>query len=168
MPKLFSLYFYEMKKLYLALFILLFLSACYPELITPKFQGFEKIIVTDLSSNKVNIEADAIVYNPNPFSIYLNSIELDVYANQTLVSHISQTKQSEIAKHADFQIPLSASFNPTSLFKDNLMDLFGAAINAYYNQQIDLEFKGFAQFELKGISFDVPISYRDEILLKEE
>ncbi len=157
-----------MKKSLLSLFILLLLGSCNTDAIEPKFQKVENIVVRDLSATKVNIEADAVVYNPNSVSIFMNSIELDVYANETLVGHVSQTRQTEIAKKDNFSIPLAVSFNPTRMFKDNPMGLLESAVNAYTNQKVTLELEGSAQFEVKGISFNVPIAYQGEILLKEE
>ena len=157
-----------MKNTLFFLLSLLALSACNRDAIEPKFQKIENIIVKDLTASKVKIDADAVVYNPNPISIQLNNIELDVFANDLKVSHISQTKVSEIAKRDNFNIPLSLSFNPTELFQDNLIGLLESALGSYQQQKVDLKFIGYAQFEVKGIKFTVPIEYEDEILLKEE
>ena len=153
--------------LFLLLTITIF-SSCNTDAIEPKFQKIENISVSDLTANKVQINADAVIYNPNPISVFLNNVELDVFANDLKVSHISQTKQTEIAKKDNFNIPLSVSFNPTTLFKDNLMGLLESALGAYQQEKVELKFIGYAQFEVKGIKFTVPIEYEDEILLKEE
>jgi hypothetical protein len=48
------------------------------------------------------------------------------------------------------------------------MGLLGSALSSLRKEKVVLEFIGYAQFEVKGIKFTVPIKYRDEILLKEE
>ncbi|MCB0510353.1 MAG: LEA type 2 family protein [Bacteroidetes bacterium] len=142
--------------------------SCNTEAIEPKFQRVENIEIIDLNANKVSIIGEAVLYNPNPVSIFLDSIELDAFANELKVGHISQTKRSEISKKSEFAIPLSLEFNPNSLVNDNLFSLLESAFNAYALQKIELEFKGYASFDVKGFRFKVPISYSDEILLKDE
>lgn len=148
--------------------LIISVGACNTDALEPKFQGIEHLMLGELTATKVSISADAVIYNPNQVSIYLNTIELDVFANNLKVSHIIQTKQTEIAKKDNFNIPLALSFNPTELFKDNLMGLLGSALSSLRKEKVVLEFIGYAQFEVKGIKFTVPIKYRDEILLKEE
>ncbi len=157
-----------MKHLILACSFFFLITACNREAVEPKFQKIENITVDDLTATKVSISADAVVYNPNPVSVYLNSIDLDVFANDMKVGKVVQTKQTEIAKKDNFAIPLNISFNPKELFKDNLYGLLESALNSYTQQKVQLSFVGSAQFEVKGIKFMVPITYEDEILLKEE
>jgi LEA14-like dessication related protein len=157
-----------MKTAQLYLILVIILNACNTASIEPKFQKIENIEVTDLTATKVTITADVVVYNPNSISIYLNHIELDVFANKLKVGHVTQTKQTEIAKKENFNIPLAVSFNPKALFQDNFMGLLEAALSSYQKEEIDLEFAGSAQFEVKGVKFTVPIKYEDGILLKEE
>lgn len=157
-----------MKHTLLLLSLVFALSACNTDAIEPKFQKVENIEVTDLNATKVNINADMVIYNPNPVSIYLNTVEIDVFANELKVGNVVQTKQATIAKKANFSIPLAVSFNPTDLFKDNFIGLLESALSSYQQEKIALEFIGYAQFEVKGIKFTVPIKYEDEILLKED
>lgn len=148
--------------------LFIFFASCSSEAVEPKFQKIENITVADLTATKVSISADAVVYNPNPVSIFLNSVDLDVFANEMKVGKITQTKQTEIPKKDNFAIPLNVAFNPKELFKDNLMGLLESALSTYAQEKIALSFVGQAQFEVKGIKFMVPITYEDEILLKEE
>ena len=157
-----------MKNALLFILLVLTLGSCNTEAIEPKFQKIENIEVTDLTANKVNISADVVIFNPNPVSIFLNTVELDVFANELKVGHIKQTKQTEIAKKDNFNIPLAVSFNPTELFQDNIMGLIESVLSSYQQEKVELEFIGYAQFEVKGVKFTVPIKYEDEIILKEE
>lgn len=157
-----------MKTLYIPITLILFLAACNLDAMKPKFQKVENVRISSLSASNVVVEADAVIYNPNPISIYLNSVEIEIYAEDILVGEVHQTKKIEIAKKDNFYIPLSASFNPTKLFKDNLMGLLESSINALNNRKIEFNFEGVAQFEVKGQSFDVPIEHIQEVLLEEE
>lgn len=157
-----------MKNYSLLIVLSLFWFSCNTEAIEPKFERVQNLNIVELNANKVNITGEAVLYNPNPISIYLDSIELDAYANELKVGHISQTKRSEISKKSEFAIPLSVVFNPSSLVQDNLFSLLESALNAYALEKVELEFKGYASFDVKGIRFKVPISYTDEILLKVE
>lgn len=154
---------------YLFLFItLVSLAACSTEAVEPKFQKIENIKVVDITSNNVRIDADAVIYNPNPVTVYLNKIEVEIFANNTKVGNVLQTQQVDIPKKDNFYVPLEVSFNPKELFKDNLGGLLESAMNSYLNKKVDMLYQGYAQFEVKGITFDIPFTYEEEIKLEKE
>lgn len=159
-----------MKQAIFLFFTMLLLNACNTEALKPQFKSIENIHVTELTPSKVSIEGDAVVYNPNPISIEMDAILMDVYINETMVGQVNQTASAVIKKKADFHVPLRVSFNPESLFKDkdNLLGLLESALNAYYNKKVDMHVQGMAGFDVKGIQFKVPFTYEEEILLTEE
>ncbi|MCB9226277.1 MAG: LEA type 2 family protein [Chitinophagales bacterium] len=155
-----------MKKYLLPLF-LIFLAACSTEAVKPKFKTIQNIVVEDLNYTNITINADAVVFNPNPVSIYLNNVDVDIFVNEVLVSHVSQTAKTEIKKKDNFNIPLKTSFTPKQLLKDNWAGLLSGALNSLQNKQVDVKYTGSATFDVKGIEFSIPIDGTEEIILKE-
>ncbi len=154
---------------YLSIFIIsiVFLS-CNLDNRKPEYKRVENLQLVDFRANKIIIKADAIIYNPNGISIYLNKTEIDVFANDIKVSHISQAEKTEILKKSEFKIPLKVIFNPKDLVesKGSIIDILSNVLKSLENNKIDLKFKGKATFQVAKLEFDVPIEYEDELLLK--
>ncbi len=157
-----------MKQFLMFFLLIATIVSCSTEAVEPKFKKVKNIKVVELTKDKVTINGDAIIYNPNPASINMSQVKIDVFANDTKVGQVDQTKMTTIAKKADFSLPLSVSFKPKDLFKDNLLDLLSAGLSALQDKKVNLLYKGHATFEVKGISFKVPIEYEDEVELKKE
>lgn len=157
-----------MNKFILLLLITVSLFSCDMDSRKPEYKRFENVQVKDFTAQNIIITADAVVYNPNGVSAFLNKIEIDVFANDIEVSHISQTKNTEITKKSEFNIPLKARFKLQDLVKDegSILDILSGGLNAYKNKTIDLKFEGFATFQVAGVSFDVPIEYEEVVKLQ--
>lgn len=157
-----------MKKIIAIAFVLVSISACNLNNRKPTFKRVENVEVVKATLMNTVITADAVVYNPNGVSVYLNKTEIDVFANEVLVTHISQTEHTEISKKSEFNIPLKANFALNKLLEDGNMisNLLNGGLKALKNETIDLQYKGTATFEVAGVEFDVPIDYTDEVVLK--
>lgn len=154
-------------RIYLLPLFFTLLMACNTDAVKPKFKNIQNIIVEDLNYNNITINADAVVYNPNPVSIYLNNVDVDIFVNDVKVSHVSQTAKTEIKKKDNFNIPLKTSFTPKKLLEDNWAGLLSGALNSLQNKQVDVKYTGTATFDVKGIEFSIPINGLEEIVLKE-
>lgn len=150
------------------LFLTIFLFSCDMENRKPEYKRVENVQLKKFTAQKIEITADIIIFNPNGVSVYLNKTEIDVFANDIKVSHISQTENTEITKKSEFKIPLKAKFKPKDLIKNegSVLDLFSNALKSLKNKKIDLRYSGKATFMVAGIEIDVPIDYEDVIELK--
>lgn len=155
-------------KNYILPFMLIFLMACNTDAVKPKFKNVQNIVVENLDYNNISIKADAVVYNPNPVSIYLNNIDVDIFVNDVKVSNVKQTARTEIKKKDNFNIPLKTSFTPKKLLEGNWSGILNGALNSLQNKQVDIKYTGTATFDVKGIEFSIPINGVEEILLQED
>lgn len=144
------------------------LFSCDIENRKPEFKRVENVNVKSLSTTLTEVTADVVVYNPNGVSVFLNTTEIDVFANEMKISHISQTQHTEITKKSEFKIPIKANMNLMDLIKDesSVLNLINSSLSGFKDKKIDLNFTGTAQFEVAGISFDVPIEYQEVVELK--
>ncbi len=156
-----------MKKLVLLLMSVTLLS-CNFENRKPEFKRFENIVVEKFTSSKIIINADAIVYNPNGISIYLNKTEIDVIVDEKKVSHISQTNSTEISKNSEFKVPIKATFKPSDLFdkKATILDIVLKYKDKLKNKNINLNYDGNMEFGVGEFTFAIPVEYQQEVLLK--
>lgn len=145
-----------------------FIFSCNIENKKPEFKRIENVQIKDFTAQNIEITADAIIFNPNPISIFLINTELDVFANEIKVSQISQTKNTEITKKSEFTIPLIAKFKLQDLLKDeaSIMDIISSSLNTYKDKKINMKYIGKATFKVAGISFDVPIEQEEIVELK--
>ena len=156
-----------MKNILYILVFSLFVFSCNIENKKPEYRQIENVQVKDFSENNITITADAIVFNPNNVSVFLQNTEIDVFANEIKVSHISQTENTEITKKSEFKIPLKANFKLQDLIKDeaSILDILSNALNTYKDKKIALKFNGTATFKIAGIEFDVPIEHTEIVNL---
>lgn len=157
-----------MNKVLLFLISSVLLFSCDIENRKPEFKRVENVKVKSLSTTLTEVTADIIVYNPNGVSVTLNTTEIDVFANDLKISHISQTKNTEITKKSEFKIPLKANLNLMDLIKDesSILNIINSGLSSYKDKKIDLNFTGTAQFQVAGIAFDVPIEHQEVVEIK--
>ena len=143
------------------------LFSCDIENRKPEFKRVENVKVNSVSARHTEVTADIIVYNPNSVSIFLNTTEIDVFANEMKISHISQTANTEITKKSEFKIPIKANMNLMDLIKDesSVLNIINSSLSTFKDKKIELNFTGTAQFQVAGISFDVPIEYQEIVEL---
>ena len=154
-----------MNKFIILLLITVGLYSCDIENRKPEYKRFENVQVQDFTANRIVISADIIIFNPNGISAFLNKIEIDVFVNDIEVSHISQTKKTEITKNSEFNIPLNAKFKPQDLIKKeaSILDIISISLKSFQDKNIYLKFVGTATFEVAGLPFDVPIEYEEKV-----
>lgn len=157
-----------MNKFIILLLVTVGLFSCDIENRKPEYKRIENVQVVDFTARNIVITADAVVFNPNGVSAFLNRVDINVFANDIKVTNISQTKNTEITKKSEFKIPLKASFKPKDLVKDegSILDMISSGLKSYQEKTIDLRFKGFATFQVAGVAFDVPIEYAETVDLK--
>jgi len=133
----------------------------------PEFRRIENLEVKSLNTILTEITADVVVYNPNGVSAKLNTMEIDVFANELKLTHISQTNNISIAKKTEFIVPLKANMNLMDLIKNesSIINLINSGLSGFTEKKIDLNFVGTAEFEVAGLKLDIPISHKEVIEL---
>lgn len=152
------------------LFILLssvFFLSCNIEKQKPQFRGIENVNVKSLQTTLTEVSADVVVYNPNSVSIKLNRIEIDVFANEIKLSHISQTKSVSIEKKSEHKIPIKSNINLIDLIQNesSILNIINSSLSGFQEKKVNLDFVGTSEFEIAGLKFVLPIKYQEVIEL---
>ena len=150
--------------LQIAVFTLVFLGCSGPK--DPTFEKFENIKVQSISKNKVTLNADMILNNPNPFSCHFKNLVLEVYSDSDVkLTEIEQTYNTEMLADSNFSIPVIINFSPDKLFEEK-QGLLNTIVNVLNNKEVNLKYKGYCNVEAMEISIKVPIDFEETMILK--
>ncbi|MDW7691920.1 LEA type 2 family protein [Flammeovirgaceae bacterium SG7u.111] len=140
--------------------ISLLLSSCiaYKE---PEFKTVKNITIAKFDQKEIELQADAVLFNPNTFSLTLTEIDLALSVNDIEVNNIKQLRSSKVKANSDFEVPLSIKF-PTEKLYDNF---FTALQYMTSNKKVGVKYNGVIKMKAAGIKFNVPIDYTGELKL---
>jgi len=137
--------------------VLLFLASCTAPL-EPEFKRMENVILSDIASGAANVTGDAIIHNPNDFSVTVMDTDLEVFINDENVGKIRQINPTVMPASAEFKLPVTMKFDPKKLSGNWL----GNAIAILSQKKANIHYKGKFTVEAAGISFDLPVDYNYE------
>ena len=131
----------------------------------PVFKRITNIEVQEIRGGSVTVAAQALYFNPNSIGGSLNTLEVDVWANENKIGTIDQDLDLAIQPNSDFTIPIVITFPLSELTKDQ-GNLIGGLIKAMLNKRVDMEYKGTLFVSLAGIRFKVPFEEEEAITIK--
>jgi len=140
----------------------LFISSCTAP-IEPEFIRMDNVVLSDITSGIANITADAIIDNPNEFTVTVLDTDLDVFVNDELVGKVKQINPTAMPASAEFKLPVNIKFDPKKLSGNWL----GNAIAILSQKKAEIHYKGKFTVEAAGIKFDLPVDsqYDTEVKL---
>lgn len=130
----------------------------------PKFKTVENLKITEFNDQEVVLEGDAVIHNPNAFSIEVIATEMDVKVNDVEVGKVRQNERTEVAGNSDFRVPLIVSFPPEKVINDK--GLLGGVLNAIFKKKVNVHYKGTITVSAVGLPIDVPVEAEKEMKLK--
>lgn len=165
-----------MKKLFLTVFLIAliiaggiayyFYSTGGPK--EPEFVKLENIKFKDVTlppNLKLTLTADAVLRNPNPFSVEISKMEFDVFANDLQATTIKQIISSKMPANEDFKLPIE--FDVPLQQESLLKDLKSIISGTWKKQKIKLRSVGTITVKAAKLSFDIPFEHEDEYRLED-
>jgi LEA14-like dessication related protein len=107
---------------------IIFMTSCR----SPKdleFREYKNVTFEKVGFAGATLKMDLVYYNPNNFGLELNSTDLDLFVDSTLLGHSSQNVQVAIPRRDNFTIPLKVDLDMKNLLKNGLTSIFSKAIN---------------------------------------
>ena len=145
----------------LSLFTLALLASCSVQ--DPEFRSIDNIEVLDANKKTIKVQAEALLYNPNSFSITIQEAQVDVKVNGLDIGKVERDTEQEVSGKSEFSIPFIIQV-PVSAISDNpLAGLFNLAMG----QPIKVEYTGFVKAKALGITKKVDLDDAKEISLKD-
>jgi LEA14-like dessication related protein len=149
------------QKILLVLSVIFFMGCSMPK--EPEFNRMENTMVQKISSGEILINTDAIFDNPNGFGVTVSSINLIAKANDVKTADIKQLRDVKMIGNDEFAIPLQVKIKPKELLNmGNLLKLVAGSLE----QKVDLNYKGTVTAKVMDLSYELPIDYSEEVLLK--
>ena len=108
------------------LIILILISSCGREYVSPEIKSVKNVILVDQNNNLVNLSFDLEIFNQNNFDFKYSEIKLDIFYNNKSVAKIESNKKNILKKNSIDNIPILLSVNLKNLdeqifFDENLI-----------------------------------------------
>ncbi|WP_020530684.1 LEA type 2 family protein [Flexithrix dorotheae] len=142
-------------KIFIVPFVILTLATSCFNYEDPEFKYVKNIVLTKFDGDEIEIQADAVLYNPNKVAITLTEIDLAVEVNEIKVNRVHQLKKTKVKGKKDFVVPISISFPTEKLFSNFLT----AITYATSNKKVEVKYNGMIKFKTAGLTFKVPVDY---------
>ena len=108
------------------LIILILISSCGREYVSPEIKSVKNVILVDQNNDLVNLSFDLEIFNQNNFDFKYSEIKLDIFYNNKSVAKIESNKKNILKKNSIDNIPIVLSVNLKNLdeqifFDENLI-----------------------------------------------
>ena len=97
------------------LIILILISSCDREYVSPEIKSVKNVILVDQNNDLVNLSFDLEIFNQNNFDFKYSEIKLDVFYNNKSVAKIESNKKNIVKKNSIDSIPILLSVNLKNL-----------------------------------------------------
>lgn len=145
----------------LSLFLILLFASC-QNLQKPTLIKVEKIKIDHISTSEVKLNTEVLYHNPNPVAGHMDSLTVEVYANDVFVSNVIQSISTSIPSKDDFTVPVHISIPVSDIIKKD-SGFLGGLLNALTMKKIKLKYVGVAKMNIAKVSFSVPFEYEEEV-----
>ena len=133
--------------------LFLLLSGCSLEPVT--FDRITNVRLLDREDHFVNMEADAVLYNPNNASGKVKSIDLEVYFQERRIALVSELADAKVSANSEFEVPLRMKLDMDKI-QENWLETLAGIFN---KRSLDLHFKGKIKLKIHGVSRNIPVDY---------
>lgn len=147
--------------IFLAFVPLFFLQGCfdYEEV---EFKGVKDVSLLDRTEDKLRIQVDVLVDNPNNFNIKVKKSTLDIYLNGKYVGKTTLDSKIVVKKNTEDVYPVVLNANTKEVMKAAMGSLGGLL-----KGKVTIGLKGKVKGSVYGISKSVDVDMEEEINLKD-
>jgi len=97
------------------LIILILISSCGREYVSPEIKSVKNVILVDQNNDIANLSLDLEIFNQNNFDFKYSEIKLDVTYDNKLVAKIESNEKNVVKKNSIDNIPIFLSVNLKNL-----------------------------------------------------
>lgn len=123
------------------------------------FRGVNSVRVVGIKDGKLNLEVEALFYNPNNLGGKLKRVDLAVRMDDEVLANVVQKENFRINRESEFLVPFTAQVSMDQLkqgFLGNIMAILG-------RRKLNLHFVGDIKVSSYGISRKVPVDFESEV-----
>jgi len=127
----------------------------------PEFVSIKSLEIQEMTDDKVTLAGEAILHNPNGFSVTVKEIDINVTVNEKAVGKVNQIGDIKVPAREDFEVPLVIDFAPRDVYNNLLSGLMAVITKG----KLEVYYQGSIKMKAAGITFNVPIDYKDQVKL---
>ena len=123
------------------------------------FRGVKSVRVMGITDGKLNLQVQALFYNPNNIGGKLKRVDLAVRMDDEVLANVVQKENFRINRESEFLVPFTAQVSMEQLkqgFLGNIMAILG-------RRKLNLHFVGDIKVSSYGISRKVPVDFESEV-----
>lgn len=130
-----------MKRLIALFFLVFVLSAC-TQIKDPSIEGVDNVNIIKMDSKLVDMKADMIIHNPNPFALDLESAKLTASVDDIQIATIDQTYETSMPANSNFEMPVRITMDIEKLYADNPMKALSKGLEIIADRKLEVKFQG--------------------------
>ncbi len=134
----------------------------------PEFKKIQNIYPKTVSATLIEIDSEAVFYNPNNIGCIVKNVDIEVFVNGIAAGNARQKQDISINSKGEFIVPLVAKFTPLQLLNSKI-DILNGGINKLLNNEAEIQYKGNVTLEKLGLSYTFDIDKTEKLdLAKKE
>lgn len=131
----------------------------------PIFIKVDNVKLVSVSSDTIQIKAEAFFENPNDVGGKITTDELKIYTNDVEVAQIF-SDEFKVPARKTFQIPLLAKIPTKKLLNTNKNGVLGGLLNSLITRKINILIKGNLEYVVLGFKRDFLVNTSKELDIK--
>ena len=139
-----------------AVFLLVWCSLSSCKTTAPSFKTVDNIRFERLDMKGLKLGADAQFHNPNHIKCKIVNIDMSVVLDDKLIGLLGEKADVVIKKKSDFTVPLGVLIKPEGTMLEDIKTFY----KILTDRPAQLYLVGSIQVKMLGITFNVPIKYR--------
>lgn len=141
---------------------LVVLSASCQPLIGPDFKDIKDLNVSLAGFTEIEVTGEALFYNPNKRTLYIEHVDLEVAVDGKKVTNISKAFNIKAEGLQDFTVPIDLQLS----LKDLQINSISSALAMLGGDEKELHFTGEIKVKAYGINFKVPIDHIENLSIR--
>lgn len=131
--------------------VVLFLTSC-ARVQEPTFRRLSDFKVKSLGLQEARIGINVVYYNPNNFGVNIKEGAVNIYFDTSFIGRFTQPNDVDVAKNAEFGIPLEGSIPLAKALKLKASD--------FLNKEVQVRAEGAVRVGKGGIFVSKDIKYQ--------
>ena len=122
--------------------ISLFISCKNLTLEEPTLERIEDVDINEMSKERIDMNANLIINNPNGVKLDLASADLNVLVDNVIIANIKQTVDSTMPANSEFKLPVKITMDLAKLYKENPLAALTKGLQIMSDKKLEIQLKG--------------------------
>ena len=135
---------------------LILMSSC-NSIQNPTLDRIEGVTVNEMNTNKLVLDANMVLKNPNIFALDLAEADLKAIVDDIELATIKQSYETSMPANSEFNMPVSINLNLADLYKENPLTAISKGLKIMGDRKLDIKFVGTISVGRGSAKVSVPV-----------